>query len=166
MKKTLVSLACVTMLVPSVASAVPYQDTDLLSFTAVSNSFAAKFSWADLVGNKLSGSPFEADGKYSFTLTDVSSSRVIDWGNNLPDFITGDYDGVSTGSFLATFSGLTTGSKYELSFLGKWNGPASLSVSASPWVAVTAVPEPETYAMMLAGLGLVGTMVRRRRNRT
>lgn len=30
-------------------------------------------------------------------------------------------------------------------------------------VAVAAVPEPETYAMMLAGLGVVGTIVRRRR---
>jgi hypothetical protein len=28
---------------------------------------------------------------------------------------------------------------------------------------VTAVPEPETYAMLLAGLGLVGAMARRRR---
>lgn len=31
-------------------------------------------------------------------------------------------------------------------------------------VTVTAVPEPETYAMMLAGLGLVGAVVRRRKN--
>ncbi|MEG1324253.1 MAG: FxDxF family PEP-CTERM protein, partial [Janthinobacterium sp.] len=31
---------------------------------------------------------------------------------------------------------------------------------ASP---VAAVPEPETYAMMLAGLGLVGFMARRRK---
>lgn len=30
-------------------------------------------------------------------------------------------------------------------------------------LSVTAVPEPGTYAMMLAGLGLIGTMVRRRR---
>jgi hypothetical protein len=27
---------------------------------------------------------------------------------------------------------------------------------------VSAVPEPETYAMLLAGLGLIGAMVRRR----
>ena len=32
-------------------------------------------------------------------------------------------------------------------------------------IQITAVPEPETYAMMLAGLGIIGSMVRRRRNR-
>ena len=31
--------------------------------------------------------------------------------------------------------------------------------------AVTAVPEPETFAMLLAGLGLMGTIARRRRNK-
>jgi len=30
---------------------------------------------------------------------------------------------------------------------------------------VSAVPEPETYAMMLAGLGLMGTIARRRKNK-
>jgi hypothetical protein len=30
--------------------------------------------------------------------------------------------------------------------------------------SITAVPEPDTYAMLLAGLGLVGVMVRRRRD--
>ena len=33
-------------------------------------------------------------------------------------------------------------------------------------VSVTAVPEPETYAMMLAGLGLLGFSARRRKQKT
>ena len=37
--------------------------------------------------------------------------------------------------------------------------------TASFAVAVTAVPEPETYAMLLAGLGLVGAIARRRETR-
>jgi|SRR5471032_2553706 len=32
-------------------------------------------------------------------------------------------------------------------------------------VTVTAVPEPETYAMLLGGLGLIGAMVRRRQRK-
>lgn len=44
------------------------------------------------------------------------------------------------------------------------------SMQDSPWgpaldnVSVTAVPEPETYALFLAGLGLMGAVARRRRN--
>ncbi len=33
-------------------------------------------------------------------------------------------------------------------------------------VSVTAVPEADTYAMMLAGLGMIGTIVRRRKSRS
>jgi 5'-nucleotidase len=50
---------------------------------------------------------------------------------------------------------------------------ASMYAQTSPFdlqgrqidVAVAAVPEPETYAMLLAGLGLVGAIARRRRER-
>jgi hypothetical protein len=38
-----------------------------------------------------------------------------------------------------------------------------MGVKISVSAAVTAVPEPETYALLLAGLGMVGTMVRRRK---
>lgn len=33
-----------------------------------------------------------------------------------------------------------------------------------PAATVSAVPEPETYALLMAGLGLVATVARRRRN--
>ncbi|MBA2659075.1 MAG: PEP-CTERM sorting domain-containing protein [Nitrosospira sp.] len=38
---------------------------------------------------------------------------------------------------------------------GSLGGPISVS-------SVSAIPEPETYAMLLAGLGMIGAMVRRR----
>ena len=37
--------------------------------------------------------------------------------------------------------------------------------SESLTTVVTAVPETETYAMMLAGLGLMGSIARRRKNK-
>jgi hypothetical protein len=43
---------------------------------------------------------------------------------------------------------------------------SSLSASAYGNTYVPGVPEPETYAMMLAGLGLVGTMARRRTSKS
>lgn len=43
-----------------------------------------------------------------------------------------------------------------------WQG---LAIYPSPVVILNAVPEPETYAMLLAGLGLIGVVSRRRINK-
>jgi choice-of-anchor C domain-containing protein len=70
-----------------------------------------------------------------------------------------------------TFSGTPTVTRYSfnvqadsastlLSFASR-----NISANGGPVldnVSVTAVPEPETYAMLLAGLGLMGTIARRR----
>jgi hypothetical protein len=45
------------------------------------------------------------------------------------------------------------------------NGAAFQSFSANTLQMSAAVPEPETYAMMLGGLGMVGAIARRRRNK-
>ena len=42
---------------------------------------------------------------------------------------------------------------------------ASLYVTAQIRDVVPTIPEPETYALMLGGLGLLGAVARRRRNR-
>lgn len=42
-------------------------------------------------------------------------------------------------------------------------GQSPAGAFISGYVAVTAVPEPESYAMMLAGLGVMGAVARRRR---
>jgi hypothetical protein len=55
-----------------------------------------------------------------------------------------------------TFAGLTAGTKYWINLKGTATD-AYYSATLAP------VPEPETYAMLLAGLGLIGTIARRRK---
>jgi hypothetical protein len=59
-----------------------------------------------------------------------------------------------------TFSNLSAGT-YALNVLGFANGNAGGFYSGG-FIATT-VPEPETYALMLAGLGIVGFVAARRR---
>ncbi|MDP4299074.1 PEP-CTERM sorting domain-containing protein [Leptothrix discophora] len=65
-------------------------------------------------------------------------------------------------NFSSTFSGVA-GGNYAVRLVDSAN-PANNLVAATNFSAnVTAVPEPETYAMLLAGLGAIGFMSRRRK---
>lgn len=60
-----------------------------------------------------------------------------------------------------TFSfGPLAAGNYHIDFTGTATGVSGGAYLAA--VSVAAVPEPETYALLLAGLGLMGTVARRR----
>jgi hypothetical protein len=72
----------------------------------------------------------------------------------------GSHDLNFTGSLA---SGATTTAKFNLTLPDPGAGNyTSLTLMQSPSVSVSPIPEPETYGMLMAGLGLMGFVVRRR----
>jgi hypothetical protein len=115
---------------------------------------------------------------YTFSTTGLSDSNAnISWSSaddasalvlsHFDLYKVGTVGAIATGSHasgldlweLATGS-LSTGN-YYLKVEGTINTSDSISYAGN--IAVTAVPEADTYAMLLAGLGLVGVVASRRK---
>jgi hypothetical protein len=97
-----------------------------------------------------------AAGTYDFLLS-ISSQNILDLGATLNGRAA---DVVGFGSL--RFAGLegTDSSPFVLTITGT---PNSRSLYSGELTVIAAVPEPETYALMLVGLGAVGFMARLRR---
>ncbi|WP_296510213.1 PEP-CTERM sorting domain-containing protein [Rhodoferax sp.] len=111
---------------------------DLTGFNASTASFSGKFAADNSALVKLNGVQLGASTGFN-SFSAFSASNGFNSGANTLEFVVTN---------LAQRSGNPTGLRVEF--------------TASN---VTAVPEPETYAMLLAGLGLMGAISRRRAKR-
>lgn len=95
-----------------------------------------------------------------FNLPSNNTARLSITGHTLSS---GDVS-IDSGLSTTTFSHLMISSFTNLtSMTMKIAGYSSPAYVAIDNLVVTAVPEPESYAMLLAGLGLMGAIARRRR---
>src|SRR6186713_3444616 len=130
-------------------------DSDTFTFTLSSGTLSNKGA----LNAQISG-PVAA-GPLNFTFADVFQGTAIGNGQNLGDFTS--Y--AVLGSFAnAVFTPFTLGGTSDL-ILGFNDGMRVDSDYDDIVVGlkVAAIPEPETYALMLAGLGAIGFVARRRR---
>lgn len=95
-------------------------------------------------------------GGLSFTTLSPQIGQMFFIGNGL----TGDTNVSDFGGTVQSFIVPTDATRL---FLGTSDGFGWYNNSGKFVVEITAVPEPETYAMLMAGLGLLGAVARRRK---
>lgn len=126
----------------------------------------------DTTTNSSMSQSFTGGGLYELSFW-YSAREGIPAGSNGLDFSFGSLTGhvlygvagATSGHLWQHYTGLVTLSGSELTTLKFSAAESSDKLGGSlDNISVTAVPEPETYAMLLAGLGLMGTIARLRKN--
>ena len=104
---------------------------------------------------------------FHFTINEPDQGQGVVFPSHMQSTLTGFTLDSSSGPRNLDFTGSlaahsSTTATFNLSPFdpGANNGPTSFTLTQVP--TVPAIPEPETYAMLLAGLGLMGSIVRRR----
>jgi hypothetical protein len=153
---------------PSSYSFTTSDSSDLKISTNTSGSWSFSASWDDMLAgySEKSQSPVQAN---SLSWTLKKGSNILRSGT-FTDMVSGPdsgtivfaQDGLAQGEYKLTLSGLWTAT----GITNKWHvfEKGDVKLAEKGTFAVTSpVPEPETYAMLLAGLGLMGTIALRRK---
>ena len=130
-------------------------DTDTFTFTLSSGTLSNKGALNASISGPVAAGPL------NFTFADMFQGTAIGNGQNLGDFTSYAVLGSFAGSLFTPF---TLGGAYDL-ILG-FNDGLRVDSDYDDMVVdskVAAIPEPETYALLMAGLGAVGFVARRRR---
>lgn len=133
----------------SQANLFPFGPNPVSVFTG--DGTMAPFGGAPVVGGPVPSGTVDADaGTISLDLSAFTAYWNGTNFNQGSSTVTGTYNG-GTGAFSVSWSSLINGGPFDGN-TGDWT-----------MQGVAAVPEASTYGMMLAGLGLVGFAVRRRK---
>lgn len=140
----------------SLDGANSFRDVFTLSLNG-SQIFQGTFNLGGGGANQVLFNPYGASvlvTTFGTTFGDSHNSTQITWAGGIADI---SFSGIALNSGINT---LTFGYGSSLQGIGDegWKVNA-VNVTAS------AVPEPESYAMLLAGLGLMGAVARRRKNK-
>jgi len=124
--------------------------TDVFNFSVSTKSLLAadvtSTSATAAVGlNLTSFAVYKADGTLVYSGVQKSTGKVDNWKLNTTDL-------------------LLTAGNYYLQVIGTVNSTSAGTFSGNLALKAVAVPEADTYAMLLAGLGLVGFIARRRKS--
>jgi hypothetical protein len=121
--------------------------------THTAGTFSDEFVFTPSVGASLVDALVSSSGFQSITNIDFTSATL----NGVALSITnGTFDFAYTASQLSLDGTLTL----------ILNGTSGANASYAGTINVLPVPEPETYALMLAGVGVIGFMARRRKGAT